>query len=361
VTYSNAPFDNIASGTPPGTVSTVFARGTQLPNRTPYMQDWTLSLQRQFPLGVVLEATYSGSKGTHLIGIVDINQAYPGVALAAGLHSGAGTTIFTSTDDPRINAVRPFLGYNAINTIQSAFDSNYHSLQTNVRRQFRSAGQVSFAFTWSKYMTNAGSDSGTAPQNSHNWHEGEYGRSPLDRKFVASADYVYTIPAFANSSGPVAYILKDWQINGILSFYSGQAFTVTTSSVDPAGLGLLGNSAASSRPDMVCDPNSNAPRNTAEWFNTSCFVPTPQGAVRPGNAGRGVVRGPGYANWDFSLLKKLPIGEKYNLELRGEALNILNHANPNGFGSTNRTSSLFGQITSFRAPRRIQLALKFVF
>jgi hypothetical protein len=49
------------------------------------------------------------------------------------------------------------------------------------------------------------------------------------------------------------------------------------------------------------------------------------------------------------------------LELRGEALNILNHANPNGFGSTNRTSSLFGQITSFRAPRRIQLALKFVF
>jgi len=361
VTYSNAPFDNIASGTPPGTVSTVFARGTQLPNRTPYMQDWTLSLQRQLPMGVVLEATYSGSKGTHLIGIVDINQAFPGVALAAGLHANNTNTIFTTTDDPRINAVRPYLGYNAINTIQSAFDSNYHSLQTNVRRQFRQAGEVSFAFTWSKYLTDSGSDSGNAPQNSYNWHEGEYGPSPLDRKFVASADYLYTIPAFSNSHGPAAYILKDWQINGILSLYSGQPFTVTTSSLDPAGLGLLGNSAASSRPDMVCDPNANAPHNTAQWFTTSCFAPTPQGAVRPGNAGRGVVRGPGFANWDFALLKKLPVGEKYNFELRGEALNILNHANPNGFGSTNNTSSLFGQITSFRAPRRIQLALKFVF
>jgi hypothetical protein len=136
---------------------------------------------------------------------------------------------------------------------------------------------------------------------------------------------------------------------------------VTTSSLDPAGLGLLGNSAASSRPDMICDPNSNAPHNTAQWFNKSCFAATPQGAVRPGNAGRGVVRGPGFANWDFALVKNLPISEKYSLDLRGEALNILNHANPNGFGSTNNTSSLFDQITTFRAPRRIQLALKFVF
>jgi len=63
-------------------------------------------VQRSLPGGVVLDAGYFGSKGTHLIGIVDINQAYPGAALAAGLHTGAGT-IFTPTDTPRINAVRP--------------------------------------------------------------------------------------------------------------------------------------------------------------------------------------------------------------------------------------------------------------
>ncbi len=361
VTYSNAPFDKISTGVVPGTVSTVFAKGTQLPNRTPYMQNWSFSLQRQLPLGVVLEGTYAGSKGTHLIGIVDINQAAPGVALAAGLHAAGGNTVFTTADDPRINAVRPFLGYNAINTIQSAFDSNYHSLQSNVRKQFRDVGLVSFAFTWSKNLTDSSSDSGTAPQSSYNWHGGEYGPATLDRQRVANLNYVYTIPMFSAVKGPAAYLLKGWQVSGIMSFYSGSAFTVTTSSVDPAGLGLLGNSASSSRPDMTCDPNASAPHTNAQWFTIGCFTPTPQGAIRPGNAGRGVVRGPGYENWDASLAKTFAIKERYKLQFRGEALNVLNHPNPNGFGSTNNTSSLFGTITTYRAPRRMQLGLKLEF
>ncbi len=203
VTYSNAPFNNIAAGTPPGTVSTVYARGTQLPNHIPYVDQWSLSLERQLPLGIILEATYAGSKGTHLIGIVDINQAVPGAALAAGLHTGAaGTTVFTTTDDPRINAVRPFLGYNAINTIQSAFDSNYHALQSNLTRQFGTKGTVGFAFTWSKNMTDNGSDRSNAPQSSYNWHEGEYGPATLDRTLVAAVNYVYTLPVPASFRGP---------------------------------------------------------------------------------------------------------------------------------------------------------------
>lgn len=361
VTYSNAPFDKISTGVVPGTVSTVFAKGTQLPNRTPYMQNWSLSLQRQLPMGAVIEMTYAGSKGTHLIGIVDINQAYPGAALAAGLHTANGNTVFTTTDDPRINAVRPFLGYNAINTIESAFDSNYHSLQSNIRKQFREAGLVSFSFTWSKNLTDSSSDSGSAPQSSYNWHSGEYGPATLDRQKVANVNYVYTIPMFARATGPVAYILKDWQVSGIMSLYSGSPFTVTTSSVDPAGLGLLGNSASSSRPDMICDPNANALHTNAQWFNTACFIPTPQGQVRPGNAGRGVVRGPGYENWDASLAKSFSVKERYRLEFRGEALNATNHPNPNGFGSVNNTSSLFGTITTYRAARRMQLGLKLEF
>ena len=62
--------------------------------------------------------------------------------------------------------------------------------------------------------------------------------------------------------------------------------------------------------------------------------------MRPGNAGRGVVRGPGFENWDLSLKKNFALGERFNLQLRGESFNLLNHPNPNGFGSTNITSSL---------------------
>ncbi len=361
VTYSNASFSNVMSGTPPGTVSTVYARGTQLPNLTPYVWQWSGGIQRQLLKGALLDVTYAGSKGTHLIGIVDINQAMPGVALAAGLHAAGGNTVFTGTDDPRINAVRPYLGYNAINTIQSAFDSNYNSLQTSLTKPFGTRGLVSFSFTWSKNLTDNGSDRSNAPQSSYNWHEGEYGPATLDRQKVVTANYVYTLPVPSSLKGPAAYVLKGWQVSGLLSFYTGSPFTVTTSNLDAAGLGLIGNSASSARPDMICDPNANAPHTIVQWFNTSCFVATPQGQIRPGNAGRGVVRGPGFENWDASLAKTFYFKEKANLEFRGEALNATNHPNPNGFGSTNITSSLFGQITTYRAPRRLQLGLKFTF
>ena len=361
VTYSNASFSNISAGTPPGTVSTVYARGTQLPNLIPYVQHFSMTIQRQLPLDALLEVGYAGSKGTHLLGIVDIDQAYPGAALSAGLHVANGNTVFTTTDDPRINAIRPYLGYNAINTIESAFDSNYNSLQTSLSKRFGQTGLVSFAFTYSKNLTDNGSDRSNAPQSSYNWHEGEYGPATLDREKVVTANYVYMIPILRNAKNPVAYVVKGWQVSGVLSFYSGSPFTVTTSGVDPAGLGLLGNSASSSRPDMICDPNANAPYTVAEWFNTACFTPTPQGQIRPGNAGRGVVRGPGFENWDGSLAKTFSMKERFKLQLRAEAMNLTNHPNPNGFGSTNITSSLFGTITTFRAARRMQLGLKMEF
>jgi hypothetical protein len=361
VTLSNAPFDNVSAGTPPGTVSTVYARGTQIPNLTPYVQQWSLSVQRQLPRGLLLDVTYAGSKGTHLIGVVDINQAVPGTALAAGLHAANGSTIFTSADDARINAVRPYLGYNAINAIRPAFDSNYNSLQIGANKRLAGAGTVGLSYTWSRNLTDNASDRSNAPQSSYDWHDAEYGAATLDRTQVANVNYVYPIAFFDKMKGPTGAVLKGWQLSGILTFYTGSPFTVTTSNVDPAGLGLLGNSAASSRPDLVCNPYQGAPGTVAAWFNTACFKPVPEGQVRPGNAGRGVLRGPGFENWDATLSKTFSLKEKYNFQFRAETFNLLNHPNPNLFGSTNITSTLFGTISSFRAARRLQLAMKFTF
>lgn len=155
-------------------------------------------------------------------------------------------------------------------------------------------------------------------------------------------------------------------MTGITTHYTGSPFTVTTSGADPAGLGLLlTSSAASSLLDMVCNPGAGAPHTIAQWFDASCFLPTPQGQVRPGNAGRGVIRGPGFGNWDASLMKNFKMGERFNLQLRGESFNLPNHPNPYGLGggtatgsTINYTSTLFGQIAFFRAPRRIQIGAK---
>ncbi len=368
-TLSNASFSNISAGTPPGTVSTEYIRATELPNRVPYVQQWSADVQRELPLDMLLDVAYSGSKGTHLIGIVDLDQAAPGVALAAGLHAANSNTIFTTADDPHINAVRPYLGYNAINAIESAFDSNYHALLVSFKKRFSAAGLIGVSYTFSKNLTDNASDRSNAPQSSYDYHDGEYGPATLDRKQVLTVNYVYEIPFFKHSHGPAGLALGGWELSGILTMYTGSPFTVTTSSVDPAGLGLLGNSASSSRPDMLCDPNANAPHlapgftgtGQPTWFNTACFAATPQGAIRPGDAGRGVVRGPGYGNLDGSLIKNLHFTERANLQLRGEFFNLTNHANPNGFGSTNITSSSFGEISSYRQARQVQIGAKFTF
>ncbi len=107
-------------------------------------------------------------------------------------------------------------------------------------------------------------------------------------------------------------LLGGWELSGIPTFYTGTPFTVTTSSVDPAGLGLLGSSASSSRPDMICDPSANSPHSLWRLYRHRKYDLVQYRLLRslyrrarsgPGNAGRGVVRGPGYFGWDASLMK----------------------------------------------------------
>jgi len=114
---------------------------------------------------------------------------------------------------------------------------------------------------------------------------------------------------------------------------------------------------------MVCDPNAGAPHTRFQWFNAACFqnVNTAGGVHIPGNAGRGVVRGPGFERVDLGLFKNLTFHERFRFQLRGEATNSFNHANPNGFGSLSLGSGVFNTITSYRDPRIIQLGGKFYF
>ena len=381
VNYANASFSNITAGTEGLITSPVTLHATQLPAQIPYAQQWNFTVEHNLARSALLSVAYVGSKGTHLLGIVDVNEAPPGAALAAGLHTttgtGAtapGTTVFTTSDAPRINAVRPYPGYGAINTLLTAFDSNYHSLQVMLRKDFGTRGVFNAAYTWSKNLTDAGSDRSNAPQNSYNWHEGEYGLYPGDRTQVFTLNYVYLVPIFGQSHRAVGYLLKGWELSGILSTYSGAPVNIFISAVDPAGLGFLsgGSQAVSQgRPDLICNANVGRPQQYGgsaqssaqhlSWFDTACFAAVPQGQVRPGNAGRSVVRGPGFFNLDASLLKNFRVRERFNTQFRLETLNTLNWVNPSGFASLNMTATNFGQINAFRAPRRIQLALKFTF
>jgi len=355
----NTQLDNPTSGTPNISLSPKVLHGTPSNYQTPYTQDWSLDFQHQFGGNWLADVGYYGSKGTHLIGIADVNEVPPGLAVSSGLVPPG--TQFTSANTPLLNLLRPYQGYAAINSIETWFNSNYHSLQASLEKRFAGNSLFTLAYTFSKNLTDNRSDRSSAPQNTYNFHEGEYGKAQFDRTHVFTASYVYDIPFFAKQTGIAGRVLGGWEISGITQMMTGLPLNPgDVNSLDAAGLGIIGASSASNRPDWGCNPNANAPHQTYQWFNPACLVEVPAGAIRPGNAGRSIVTGPGLQRWDVSLFKNVQFHESMRLQIRGEAFNVFNHANPFNV-NTSLGSSVYGQVTSFHDPRIIQLGAKFYF
>jgi hypothetical protein len=368
---------------PPGqTVSAVTAatvanlRGVQADWKTPYQQHWSFDWQQQLTSNTVVTAGYYGSKGTNLIGAFELNELAPGQALASRCAVGASTTPTVDCQPPGtvfgaggqastiLDQIRPFRGYRSLTIIQPRFNSNYHGLQLSGQHRFTGASQVNFAYTWSKNLTDNQTDRSTAPQNSYDI-KADYGRAALDRRHVFNVNYVYELPFFSKQENFVGKILGGWQASGIVVYNTGLPFTVVTSNFDPAGLGFIPALVAGGRPNILCDPNANAPQTQQQWFNTSCFTRNPTAAVTnstntPGNSPRGIIDGPRTFRTDFTMTKNIRFGENTRLQLRGEAFNIFNTVNFRAI-STNVTASNFGQVTTTRDPRTIQLGAKFIF
>jgi hypothetical protein len=354
VTISNTVLSDPASVLPSISAAPKAIRGTPNTKDMPYIQQWSLDIQRELSKSFVLAVGYYGSKGTHLPGIVDLNEVPPGAAVAAGIIT-AGTVV-NSTITPRLNAVRPYKGFSSIGSIQNWFNSNYHSLQVAADKNFKDGSLVRLSYTWSHALTDNQTDRSSAPQSLYD-RASEYGPSQLDRRHILSVNYVYMLPFFRNQKGFLGHALGGWEFSGITSAASGTPFTVTTSGVDPGALGLLlATSPASGRPDLTGFPTlPRGARTRFAYFNTLAFQLAPAG--RPGTAPRGIVIGPGYQKWDMTFAKRWKFTENVNLQFRAEAYNVFNHTNFLGL-STVFGSTTFGQVTGTRDPRLIQFALK---
>ncbi|HXP89206.1 MAG TPA: carboxypeptidase regulatory-like domain-containing protein [Bryobacteraceae bacterium] len=361
VTINNAKMDALTTGTVavPTAPSAIQAIG--LPYQTPYVQQWSFDIQRELPRKLVLDVGYYGAKGTHLIGQPDINMVVPGAAVAAGI-TDVNTPI-SRTTTPKLNLIRPYLGYSNVNASESWFNSHYNSLQASAQKRFGD-NFVQVSYTWSKDLTDAGSDV-AAPMNFYN-RAADKSLAPFDRTQVFNANWSYVIPWMKNRRDVLGQTLGGWQISGIANFDGGLPVAISDSTLgtDPGGLGVFGSNNASPRPDQLCNANSSAPHTVAQWFNTACFADVPKGQVRPGNSTRYPIRGPGFERWDVSAIKNFKVTERVRFQFRGEFFNIFNHTNFQGVASTLGTTtgaSAFGRITSTRDPRIIQLGLKLYF
>jgi hypothetical protein len=333
--------------------------------KVPSYQDYNLSIQREILPSTLVEVAYVGTRGTHLLGDIDPNQA----------------TVATRLANPGVdvNALAPYAGYEAIISRAPIFTSNYNSLQASLNKRFSKGLTVQVAYTWSKLLTNMPQDRALGVYNSYDIAS-NYGLSTLNTPQMFVASYVYDFPFYRNQSGFLGRVLGGWELSGITTIQSGQSLTVvqgtdpfqlvTTPNATiscttppcplyPGGVGLNRGSTAQITVDQI--GNASGPKSAAEFFNTAAFTTAVGhfGSERPGS-----VLGPGYQIWDMSLMKNTRIGERVNFQLRLETFNTFNHGSPGGnFPPLNMTlgSSGFGSVTSWHDPRNVQLGAKLTF
>jgi hypothetical protein len=143
-------------------------------------------------------------------------------------------------------------------------------------------------------------------------------------------------------------VLGRWQISDITTVRAGYSLTPGLS-IPQQGLGA--------RPDLT-GADIAGPQTVSNWFNTAAFKAPAAGYF--GNAGTGIIRGPGLVNFDMTLHKDFKIAESQRMEFRAEFFNIFNHTNFTTV-STTFGAATFGQVTAAADPRIIELALRYQF
>src|SRR5271165_4532647 len=362
--------------------------------RTPYMQQWHLSIERELPANSVITLTYAGSKGTKLYTFFNGNQAAPDPnpndATAPRRPVFAtliGATNPCSLANPQ-NCTPVF--DTGIDWFRSTGNSNYNSLQASFEKRFAKGLQFQASYTYAHSIDIASNANLGPTQNNSDFRyfrdpEAEYGNSDFDVRNRLVLNSIYELPFghgkhfLGGASGFENQIIGGWQIANILSISSGNWYTVLDENGNFANADG-GAGGVSQRPDQVGDPNraGTVPGNPTcvapakihtptAWFNTCAFVDPPLGSF--GDVGRNTIEAPGYKEWDFSVFKFFHTSEKTDLEFRAEFFNLPNHTNflfaqsgpQNGNNATSLGTPQFGDLTAARPPRQIQFALKFSF
>jgi hypothetical protein len=213
----------------------------------------------------------------------------------------------------------PFFGFAQLFQAEDVVSSNYNSFQAKLDKRFSHGLSFLASYTWSHSIDGASVFFGSGangttifPQDNYNL-AAERGDSDFDirNRFVFSFNYELPVPQKLPK-----ILFGGWELGGILTWQSGQPFSVLT------GQGLSGTGLGNDRPDRIGDPNAG-PHTVQRWFNTSAFALNQP--LTFGNAGRNIVRGPGYSDFDFSILKNTKVGERVNAQFRAEFFNIANH------------------------------------
>jgi hypothetical protein len=319
-----------------------------------------------------------------------------------------------------LSGARPNELYSGFNYRANNLNSEYNSMTTEVQKRFSHGLQMQFSFTWSKLMDD-GSDlfsgSTTTGQYSQPYYflsndapQLERGPGAFDHQKNFKAIFTYELPFFKTQQGFVGHVLGGWQLSEFYQGYSGHPIEVYNSrcrwagdAMDPNG--IVENIGGDYNLDGVCNDHPDfvgqsiqgaySHNNPADGIFTdnnqigcgyagarssnaaiaacngnygvvtpnTLFVNPPGYGVHFGELGRNVFRGPWFNGLDGALLKNVRLTEKVKMQLRFEALNLINHPNFDGI-NTDLNSGSFGKaqlLVGNAISRRLQLGARITF
>ena len=309
-----------------------------------YTQQWNFTLERQLSESNALTVAYVGNHGLNLRRNINANFLNPSTG------------------------VRPIAGFADVNLETNSGQSIYHSLQVSLTQRYRRGFQGELSYTWAHAIDDV-QDQGlfsAQPQDNNNYRA-ERGNSSGDIRHNFSYNLVYALPFghgqrfLSNPSGFAGKFISGWQLASLAIIHGGIANTVFI------GTNTYGNfNFTNQRPNSVAGVSPYPVNQTiTSWLNPAAFSIPAAGTF--GNVGRNTIYGPGFGQFDLSLLKDTQISERSKLQFRAEFYNFINHPNfaqPNttvGTAAFGQVLSTFGNTLGIGTARQIQLALKLVF
>jgi hypothetical protein len=299
----------------------------------PVSYSWNLAVERQITTSALARIAYVGSRSNHLWVPIELNPTtFTG--------TGASARIYAPTYTQQITEA------------QYSGNASYHSMQLSFEQRLRRGLTVLANYTWSKALddlpwgasvtaigTNA---SYVMPIYASNYKQLDFGPSDFDHRHVFSLSYVWEMPKLHNGWRPLRYIVNDWQTSGILQARSGDPLTITSSSSDNSKTGQNRDRAVMTGTPYGSGACAGVTSPCEDYLLPSSFSVNPLGTF--GNAVKGSIVGPGYFNWDVSMMRHFTLTEHLKGEFRVEYFNVLNH--PNFGDPATGLGGNFGRITS---------------
>ena len=320
----------------------------------------SLGIQRSIGHGTVVDIGYVGNWGIDLPLQLNINTVPLGADfLPANISPVTGGPLTQATS----SLLRPaYPGLLNINQLNFLGHTNYNALQATLNRRLTHGLQYGVSYTWAHSLGTIAFDPLVASNEARN-----YGPLAADRRQVLAVNYSYQIPRLGKALNNkfVGLFTDQWVLSGVTSFSTGAPLSPTCAS--STGADITGSASETARCQVVGDLNG-APAVAGTLYNTGALTIAPVNSI--GNAGIGVIKGPGYQNWDATMTKTIPVGlgEGKGLKLGVQAYNVFNHTQMSAWGTagtynaagTNSTAA-FGFPTAARPARVMAFSLRFEF